>query len=434
MKTTLATARLNLWLLALLWIATAGADRLAAATNVVLAGEDLQAKINAAASGDVMVVQSGTYGGELTINKPLAFVRSGSADLQILGPVTIATAGTVSFHQYQFSDRVFVAGNTELTLVGSLLQGSLGITDASCTLRQSSVKSAAQYGIQLTNANLTMLRSTNGTTLFAIAPTNGNRSIFMTQSGNGNLEATGYRVHCGYSSLAKIAVSQSTAVIVGNLVVCNGYGSSIDAKLSTVTVRNNYLRNGAAQNVPGEVYGWISNISVEDSVAVIENNTLIATRTYGAWPHPKTIGIKFTGDSSKVDIISNIIRLNDAPLDTIRREGNPPYNIAFNFVSTPSLLVNNGTAYAMSNADPKLNEDGTLAIDSPCRNAGPPEAIYNDRDGTRNDVGFTGGPLYNPAHFTTDLPLAFWLNTSPRKVLKGVNNTIRVDAAAAAGH
>jgi hypothetical protein len=72
-------------------------------------------------------------------------------------------------------------------------------------------------------------------------------------------------------------------------------------------------------------------------------------------------------------------------------------------------------------------------LDSPCRNAGPPDAIYNDRDGTRNDIGFTGGPLYNPANFTTDLPLAFWLDTTPRKVLKGVNNTIRVDAAAVAG-
>jgi hypothetical protein len=72
-------------------------------------------------------------------------------------------------------------------------------------------------------------------------------------------------------------------------------------------------------------------------------------------------------------------------------------------------------------------------VNSPCRNAGPPDAIYNDRDGTRNDIGFTGGPLYNPANFTTDLPLAFWLDTTPRKVLKGVNNTIRVDAAAVAG-
>lgn len=38
------------------------------------------------------------------------------------------------------------------------------------------------------------------------------------------------------------------------------------------------------------------------------------------------------------------------------------------------------------------NDDYHLQEDSPCRNAGNPDAEYNDADGARNDIGAYGGP------------------------------------------
>jgi hypothetical protein len=37
-----------------------------------------------------------------------------------------------------------------------------------------------------------------------------------------------------------------------------------------------------------------------------------------------------------------------------------------------------------------------LAPTSPCRDAGDPDPAFNDRDGTRNDMGYTGGPFGLP--------------------------------------
>ena len=51
-------------------------------------------------------------------------------------------------------------------------------------------------------------------------------------------------------------------------------------------------------------------------------------------------------------------------------------------------------------ADPKFtdinNSDFTLASDSPAINAGPPDPQYNDRDGSRNDIGMFGGTILFP--------------------------------------
>jgi hypothetical protein len=60
-------------------------------------------------------------------------------------------------------------------------------------------------------------------------------------------------------------------------------------------------------------------------------------------------------------------------------------------------------------SDPKLNTDGSLASDSPLINAGPPDPQYNDRDGTRNDIGMFGGHNYIPNGRNTNKPIVISL-------------------------
>ena len=38
-------------------------------------------------------------------------------------------------------------------------------------------------------------------------------------------------------------------------------------------------------------------------------------------------------------------------------------------------------------ADPEFNEDFSLMSSSPCIDAGNPDQLYNDPDGSRNDIG-----------------------------------------------
>jgi hypothetical protein len=76
----------------------------------------------------------------------------------------------------------------------------------------------------------------------------------------------------------------------------------------------------------------------------------------------------------------------------------------------------------------------SLVPNSPLINAGSEDPLKRNRDGSRNTIGSTGGPMYNPALATTDLPMAFWLGLMPQRIVKGLVNTVDLDAAAAAGH
>lgn len=59
---------------------------------------------------------------------------------------------------------------------------------------------------------------------------------------------------------------------------------------------------------------------------------------------------------------------------------------------------------------PSAPTEFRLATTSPCIDAGNPAAIENDFDGSRNDMGWTGGPCASPA--VTDAPFGGFLFTS----------------------
>jgi hypothetical protein len=80
-------------------------------------------------------------------------------------------------------------------------------------------------------------------------------------------------------------------------------------------------------------------------------------------------------------------------------------------------------------ADPKLNADQTLRADSPCINAGPPDPQYNDRDGSRNDIGMFGGHNFIPDGRTTNKPIVLGLDVAPIAVPIGGTVTIESTGA-----
>jgi hypothetical protein len=83
--------------------------------------------------------------------------------------------------------------------------------------------------------------------------------------------------------------------------------------------------------------------------------------------------------------------------------------------------------------DPKFtdlaNGDYTLASDSPAINAGPPDAQYKDRDGTRNDIGMYGGHSFIPDGRTTKKPIVLSIDASPIAVPTGGIITIESTGA-----
>ena len=93
-------------------------------------------------------------------------------------------------------------------------------------------------------------------------------------------------------------------------------------------------------------------------------------------------------------------------------------------------LVSGGvTNVSAINADPKLNSDKTLQSSSPCINKGPTDARYNDRDGSRNDIGMFGGHNFIPNGKTTNKPIVLGLDVAPVFVPIGGTTTIKSTGA-----
>ena len=84
------------------------------------------------------------------------------------------------------------------------------------------------------------------------------------------------------------------------------------------------------------------------------------------------------------------------------------------------------------NSDPLFtdfaNGDFTLASDSPCIDAGPPDAQYKDHNGSRNDIGMFGGHNYLPNGRTTTKPIVLSLEM-PIAVPSGGTVTIESTGA-----
>ena len=79
--------------------------------------------------------------------------------------------------------------------------------------------------------------------------------------------------------------------------------------------------------------------------------------------------------------------------------------------------------------DPKLNSDFTLFSTSPCIDKGPPDPQYNDRDGSRNDIGMFGGHNFIPNGRTTEKPIVLGLDVAPITVPTGGTVTIESTGA-----
>jgi len=424
----------SMWLLLATLACTA--TKLHAATNIVLSGDNLQTRIDAAAAGDTMVIQSGAYGGTITINKALTLVRSGTGDVQLQGPVAINTAGAVTISQLLFADAVNITGGALVSVQESRFQGTVVATGGKMVIRRS-LLTAPLY---LTNTALTGLRFTNqfpgSVSFWVTAPANSALPMILSQcSLAGDLVAFGYSVSVGYSKLVAMSVVDGDARIVGNRFLRTpaerevNANSSIQGIRSQLKIYNNEIRSGL--NTGGEgIYG-VKLISCDASVV---NNTVSLTghgSTY--YVH----GMSLEGPASNYRVIGNIVLADGGFFEVNAIQHTPDFAgsvLVSHCCLVPRPSNNNLKMTDMLYTDPGLSSEFALNPDSPCRDAGPPDAIYNDRDGTRNDIGYTGGPLYNPANYTTDLPIAFWLNTTPRKLVKGLNNTIRVDAAAVAGH
>ena len=76
-----------------------------------------------------------------------------------------------------------------------------------------------------------------------------------------------------------------------------------------------------------------------------------------------------------------------------------------------------------------MNPDYTLQSGSPNLDAGPPDGRFNDRDGSRNDIGMFGGHNFIAQGKTTNKPFVHGFGVAPTFIPIGGSVTIESTGA-----
>jgi hypothetical protein len=444
-----------------LLVLLAAAGTATAATNYVVQGAtNFQATIDTNQPGDYLVVQGGSpYYENLTFSKPITVLRSGTNLIQLQGTVQIQGTGSLNFAQCQFGNTVNMqctgtVSFSQCTFLstlnaqsGNLLMGQSSCTGAvtanlsagggtnfqafdttfsapnpslSLTGGKAVLKRCFLSGLNLSgSASLDALRLTNNFITSASAPNGSTPSFVAVQSSLADFAyLNNYKVWLGYNNISYgVWITNCDAVLVGNKVVTPGgsqYAGSIFQGGNLKAYNNVFSAFGTSTTV---------TMFLQSCAAELVNNTILGPGTIAV-----TRALSVIGGVTPVTVRACIF-WNSGQYDA---DGNQPVNISYSTYAggftgsvgpCPTCVAASGVLDYVS-----------FAPTAPCINAGPPEAIYNNRSTIdRNTIGWTGGPLYNPANFTNSNPMVFLLTGSPQNVFKGLTTNILVNAAASAG-
>ena len=427
--------------------ALALAQGLQAASFVVSPGQSIQSAINNATAGDNITIQTGNYNENLTIPKGLD-VRGASGAVLVTGNLTITSVtlpiyiSDISFGKSGASG-ITVTGSSNVRFDRCKLVGGGGFTSTNSTIY--CYKGQFDQNISFANSTWTLQRSTiagtvsstNSTAKFISSNVTSN---FSHNGGELTVFQSDLRELCDvaltsaqkswicYNTLRYMQISGGTSEVVGNLIDIRGY-TGVDSSSTNRYIFN--ILGGAVTRIAnnrifndgriGTSYGAHA-IRVETSAGMtrIFNNTI-----RNVWR-----GILVAGSPAGVEIRGNIHQ------DATNSSNN--YSVFTSYAGT--IISNNNFQYTITggvqsnniNSDALFGTNDVLGAASPSRNAGPTDAIFNDIDGTRNDLGAYGGHSYDPEGRTTLKPVVLSGEVSPLYVKRGGAVTVKARAAVSA--
>lgn len=474
--------------LALLTLSLA-AGILRADTLVVLPGSSIQAKIDEAADGDIIAIFGGTYNESLTINKPIRLVELQNQDVAITGKITFQdvadcppfegfTVGSTANRQdieiinttglvirnldHTAGGGVWVRSNSQVNIADSKLR-YLTIQDDNCEveLAKSSAYRIEQRRGKLHVSDVTITYGSNRNDWAIFSHPEAQETVcYRVKTQGGKMMLNSNRVWVGYCQLMSHEPlqlylqgpgpsqnNQTQAVVVGNSMdSLDNEGAGIHARADSgpITIANCHIfnqrgyRNDFGQDSCIEI-GYVSH------PVLIYNNTLAyAYSSQGS----HAIKIERSPDQgSNIKIRNNFIQMRDpyaiwAPFGT-SAQGNiirELENFRDHFVVGGGIAISDSddNRFFYAADDPGFqkisNPDGddienvyALTENSPLRDTGTQNPLFNDRDGSRNDVGASGGAWYDPEGWTTDKPVVISFDLAPELVLEGVDTEVTID-------
>jgi hypothetical protein len=187
----------------------------------------------------------------------------------------------------------------------------------------------------------------------------------------------------------------SNNIIRNNGVGINTYSDNTPAdhhypcNATTFSSHNLIINNGLG--IKTHAYGWMAGFdpcwdyfahafhtTYNDTIANNSSNGVLSY-SYVLFNPGCELYPEFT--TASLDIRNNIIYVNADDIDS----GSEPTTINYTDLGEAATGVGN------INVDPLFWIDHSLRPGSQCIDAGDPDPAYNDHDGSRNDMGFTGG-------------------------------------------
>lgn len=391
-----------------------------ATLTVPLQYPTIQGAINAAVPGDVVLIQAGTYHESVTLASGVSLVGE-STETVILGNGAGWATIVARNGESGSIENLSVVNDTGVTGTGIYLE-NCGIDLKNVAVRgfgngvfyrglfdyttsrylppsrtqtiEGSVFDNNQTGITLYGAQNPIVRNN-------IFTSNAGSGIYMKyycnpEISSNSFEGNGIGIYVWEQSRPQIKGNRiarnrtgiahawsSNSTIIGNTISENSYDGIYAVSYSSPLISNNLItRNG------GDGLWMFLNW------ARIENNTIVGNSGDGIsaeW---------YAGISTR----NNIIAFNGGWGAFTRFYSNNPYNygriyLYYNDIFGNAAGATTFSAYDMGGniySDP-LFKDMTggnlqLAYGSPCIDAGDTNPVYNDPDGTRNDMGAYGGP------------------------------------------
>ena len=321
--------------------------------------------------------------------------------------------------------------------------GDLVIVDKNLTIRKHSTTPPTFENLEVNGSAVTLI-GIEATNLNARDTSNPTRLEIVQGYYYGLIDFNATEGNFLYAGIRRLIFTGK-----GNVVGCDlngnsegGIGISVEGVDTFLSIRNSHIhdyKKGHDGDIDEECigirvksgsYALIVNNIIENCSDLKregeENNSAKAILVIDGGPNTRILG-NLIRDCYVSENANHFLK---APLGTVLR--NNFFKIFAGSLAVRGQAFTGGVVGVDNIAeaiDPKLNTDFTLASDSPAINAGPPDPQYNDRDGSRNDIGMFGGHNFIPDGRTTNKPIVLGLDIAPIAVPVGGSVTIESTGA-----
>ncbi|MFA5834527.1 MAG: cohesin domain-containing protein [Bacteroidota bacterium] len=197
-------------------------------------------------------------------------------------------------------------------------------------------------------------------------------------------------IFTGTGSDLGIGIWNNAVVVISKNIISNFF-VGIQIRANRADIRNNIIQSGICIQV------WGGNDNIVNNIFVLKAGLIGIQCTRGAVTLRNNCIAGFPPPGTYITSIQNTINISLQLL----------YNDRWGFNSASDIALSSTEISVDPMFVSKEKNNFHLKSGSPCINAGDPSSEYNDKDGSRNDIGAYGGPDPMPedlsAAFSTEL-------------------------------